>query len=116
MTRSGTIAFTPPTGWAPRPGDDPPRFWMRFSTDDPGVPRSDRAPSGSGDADAGRHLLGAVRDHLEPRRILTTRPVAVGPVFVPVGVEALVARSPDADPDGAAERDRRRHSTRSWIR
>jgi hypothetical protein len=99
MTRSGTIAFSPPAGWAPRPGDDPPRYWMRFSTTTAAAtaPIVRRVAPAMPTPDAA--LVAAVRAHLEPRRILTTRPVVVGPAFVPVGVEALVARTPDADPD-----------------
>lgn len=99
LTRSGTVSFRPPQGWAPRPGDEPPRYWIRFTTTTtasraararrltPAMPRPDAA------------LLNTVRAHLEPRRILTTRPVVVGAAFVPVGVELLVAREPGASPD-----------------
>ena len=40
-------------------------------------------------------LRQTVWNYLDPRRVLTTRHHIVGPVFVPVGAEVLIARRPD---------------------
>jgi hypothetical protein len=40
-------------------------------------------------------LLQSVRDHLEPRRLVSTRTHVVGPIYAPVGAEILLARRPD---------------------
>jgi hypothetical protein len=94
LTTSGTIVFQPPDPWTMQPGEDPPRYWLRLtSTTKPSTVATARRvavvmPQPSTD------IVKAVRAHLEPRRILTTRVVVVAPTFVPVGVDLLVARSP----------------------
>jgi predicted pyridoxine 5'-phosphate oxidase superfamily flavin-nucleotide-binding protein len=97
LTRSGTISFAPPQGWAARTDEAPPRFWLRISPTDaierPGTAR--RTTPVMPQPDAG--LLTAVRDHIEPRRILTTRPVVVGASFAAVGFDVLVAPTAEAD-------------------
>ena len=94
LTRSGTMSFVAPTGWAPgREG----HFWLRVSVA--------AAPSRAARAtriapvmpQPDTSLATVVRGHLEPRRILATRPVVVGPLFVPVSIDALVAARADAD-------------------
>lgn len=99
LTRSGTVTFAPPAGWAPKPDNDPARYWIRVTTTTTAsrAARARRIAAAMPRPDAA--LLSAVRAHLEPRRILTTRPAVVGAAFVPVGVEALVAREPDASRD-----------------
>ncbi len=41
-------------------------------------------------------LIATVRDHLEPRRLVTTRNHFVGPIYVPLDAEIFLARTPDA--------------------
>ena len=93
LTTSGTITFTPPDLWTTRPGEDPPRYWLRLSsTSKPGTPAAARRVAAVTPQPSAA-VVAAVRAHLEPRRILTTRVVVVGPAFAPVGLDLLVARS-----------------------
>lgn len=49
-------------------------------------------------------LLAAVRDALEPRRVLTTRLHVVGPVYAPISAEILLARRPDVRPEAVRQK------------
>jgi hypothetical protein len=50
------------------------------------------------------NLLKAVEDYLEPRRLLTVRQSVVGPVYVPVQAEIVLARRPDTPESGLVAR------------
>jgi baseplate J-like protein len=75
------------------------------------VPQPDHAdpqhPSPPGPPRPDGTLLGAAREYLEPRRLLTVRHAVVAPLYAPVAVEARYALRPGARPEEvnpAAER------------
>jgi hypothetical protein len=63
---------------------------------DPASPLAAPAPSPG--------LLAAVRDHLEPRRLLTVRQAVVPPVYVPIQAEIVIASRPDVQAGALLDR------------
>jgi hypothetical protein len=68
----------------------------------PGVVSVIAMPKGGGTLS--QALRDAIRAHLDERRLVTTRIYVVDPDYVTVDVEATVAKTPEADPGGLADK------------
>jgi hypothetical protein len=95
-TGSGAVRFLIPADWAPAAVNDMTRYWIRIS--------SSTLPSQSASANQIIcALTQTAHSYLEPRRTLTTRQHVVGPIYVPVQAEILVARRADVPQPASPE-------------
>jgi hypothetical protein len=103
---SGRVELEP-TGWSSVPFAGSSLYWLRITTSTEPAPESIAAarrivapfyPEPSDE------LIAAVRGYLEPRRILTTSFEVLGPRYVDIGVEALVARNDDTPDETVRDR------------
>jgi hypothetical protein len=86
---SGLVTFTPPREWKPIEINGVNRYWISTSTS--------RTPRGTAAANQiVPEVTEKVRQHLEPRRLLTTRVRVTTPRYLKVAVQARIFLKPDA--------------------